>query len=98
MPFDSITSISDPGIPLRLTSNLNVKSVRATVKQCYDQVIADLLLAEDMLPATVPLPVRPCRAAADAMLARVYLALGDYTGALTYADKALESEQYTGRL
>lgn len=81
---------SSPGIVLRLTSNVNAPSSRATVQQTYDQVIADLKTATDLLPLTTAFSTRPTRAAAYAALARTYLSMRDYTNAGHYADLALQ--------
>jgi hypothetical protein len=76
------TSVSDPGIPLRLTSDINQKSVRASVKETYERIILDLNEAADLLPADVLYKTRPSKYAAYAMLARVQLSMGDYPNAL----------------
>jgi tetratricopeptide (TPR) repeat protein len=89
MPYDQTTSGTDLGIPLRLSSDLNINSVRPNVQQCYDQVLQDLKSAADLLPVTTALPTQPSSVAANAMLARVYLAISSYGSAATYTDKAL---------
>jgi hypothetical protein len=89
MPYDAQTAGSDPGIPLRLTSDLNEKSIRATVKASYDQVLADLSAALPLLPGTSAMPTNPTKAAANAMLARVSLAMSNYGDALKYATTSL---------
>ncbi|RKR80561.1 SusD-like starch-binding protein associating with outer membrane [Mucilaginibacter gracilis] len=88
-PYDVITSTSDLGIPLRLSSDLNVKSTRATVKQCYDQILADLKTALPLLPPKITSQTQPSQVSAIALLARIYLATGDYISALKYADACL---------
>jgi hypothetical protein len=88
-PYDKGSASVDPGIPLRLTSNINDKSTRASIDQCYKQLISDLKLAETLLPATQPVPTRPSKAAASGLLARVYLSMGDYNNSFLFADKSL---------
>lgn len=90
-PYIPKTAATDLGIPLRLDADLNTKSVRSTVRQTYDQIIKDLLEAKDLLPSQVSTntPNIPSRAAAFAMLARVYLNMQDYNNALAFADSAL---------
>lgn len=90
LPYDSLTAATDPGIPLRLSSNLNGQSVRATEKQCYDQIISDLLMAADLLPLTPAYKTEPSQPAANALLARIYLATQNYSKAFQYADACLK--------
>lgn len=88
-PYMAGTASTDLGIPLRLTSDVNVKSVRASVQQTYDQIINDLKLAATLLPATPFKINRPSSTAAYALLAKVYFSMEDYTNALDYANKTL---------
>jgi tetratricopeptide (TPR) repeat protein len=90
-PYDGATANTDLGIPLRDTADINVGSVRATVKQTYDQLLGDLRKAVGLLPAAIPVNNlnRPSRLAAQALLARIYLSMGDYTDAGLYADSVL---------
>jgi tetratricopeptide (TPR) repeat protein len=93
-PYSS-TAATDPGIPLRLTPDISVVSKRGTVQQTYNQVIQDLTAAAALLPATQPTSIigksRPCRAAAYAALARVYLSMGDYANAGINANNSLNN-------
>jgi hypothetical protein len=89
-PYDASTAATDLGIPLRLTSDLNVKSVRSTVQQTYEQITNDLTEAAQLLPVTPITVYRPSRPSAFALLARVYLAIGSYTLALQNADACLK--------
>jgi len=89
-PYDPSTAATDLGAPLRLTSDLNVKSVRSTVQQTYDQVTNDLVQASQLLPVTPVNVYRPGKAAAFALLARVYLAMGNYPLALQNSDASLK--------
>lgn len=88
-PFDSTTADTDPGIPLRLHSDINAKSTRATVMQTYKQIIADLKASLLYLPALPAYKTRPSKTAAYAMLARTYLNMGNYSLALLYADSCI---------
>ncbi|WEA00729.1 RagB/SusD family nutrient uptake outer membrane protein [Mucilaginibacter sp. SJ] len=88
--YDKTSSANDLGIPLRLVSDVNAKVGRATVQQVYDQVLKDLKQAENLLPATAPYQSRPVKAAANALLARIYLNIGDNDNALNYASAALK--------
>jgi hypothetical protein len=91
--YDSQTAATDFGIPLRLRSDIKDPSVRASVKQTYEQIIADLRQASTLLPPEVPLANRnrPSKPAALAMLARVFLSMSAYEQAGLYADSALHA-------
>lgn len=88
-PYFKNTAATDLGIPVRLTSDVNVTSSRATVQATYDQITSDLKTCISLLPATVSNVSRPSQAAAYALLAKVYLAMQDYTDAQTYASRSL---------
>jgi starch-binding outer membrane protein, SusD/RagB family len=87
--YDSITATTDLGIPLRLTSDLNEKITRASVQQTYDQIINDVKKSLTLLPTTVPYPTSPSLSAGYALLARVFLTIGDYSTSLAYSDSCL---------
>jgi hypothetical protein len=88
-PYDASHAEEDLGIPLRLSSDLNIPTSRSTVKQSYDQVLADAKQAAMLLPVTPLVKTRPCRTAAYALLARTYLSMSDYVNAKKFADSAL---------
>ena len=90
-PFDPLTSDSDLGIPLRLNSDVNIKSIRSTVKQTYEKIISDLSTAESLLPQVPLYKTRASTPAIQALLAKTYLLIGDYPNALKYAELALKS-------
>jgi tetratricopeptide (TPR) repeat protein len=77
------------GVPIRLTSDINVKVGRSTMQESFSQVIADLKVGVEYLPAKAEIPTRPSRWAALAMLGRVYLAMQDYNQAFEYSEEAL---------
>jgi tetratricopeptide (TPR) repeat protein len=88
-PYDPASPNTALGIPLRLSSDVNIISVRSTVQQTYARITADLQLAIALLPVVPVAKTRPSQVAAQALLARVYLAMGDYDNALQYASAAL---------
>ncbi len=82
---------ANPGVPLVLTPTGNVTQAdykaRATVKAVYDQVIADLVKAESLLPSSNG--IYATKWAAAAQLSRVYLALKNYTEAGAAANRVI---------
>ncbi|MCD8540462.1 MAG: RagB/SusD family nutrient uptake outer membrane protein [Leadbetterella sp.] len=79
------SAASDPGIPLRMDSDMTIKTVRATVEETYRQIVKDMKEAAELLPLTPSAKTRPSRPAANAHLARVYLQMQDYENALNHA-------------
>jgi hypothetical protein len=82
---------TNPGVPLVLTPTSNVTEAdykaRATVKAVYDQVIADLVKAESLLPSSNGIYATKWSAAAQ--LSRVHLALKNYTEAGAAANRVI---------
>jgi starch-binding outer membrane protein, SusD/RagB family len=91
--FSSLPNASPStlGIPLRLSTDPNIPSTRATVADTYTQILNDLLDASRLLPTAIDRKRlnRPSKPAAFALMARVYLIMGDYSKAETYADSSL---------
>jgi hypothetical protein len=88
--YDASTANTDLGLPLRLSSNVNLTVKRASVQQTYDQMTIDLQQAAPLLPVTPLYPTRPSKPAVYGLLARVYLAQENYNKALLYADSCLQ--------
>jgi hypothetical protein len=89
--YDSVTSGTDPGLPLRMSADVNEKIYRATVQQTYDQILLDLNAAARLLPANPDwYPTRPSKAAVYGLLSRVCLSARNYSQALLYADSCLQ--------
>jgi len=85
----SSNAATDLGIPLRLTSDYNLPSKRASVAETYAQIVNDLKHAVALLPNIAVSITRPSKAAAYGLLARVYLSMRDYPNAMAYADSCL---------
>lgn len=91
LAFDETTADADLGIPLRLDSDFNKPSIRATVRETYEQILADLRESVELLPDEQITTVRPVKAAAYGMLARVYLFMRRYEEAGRFAGLVLDS-------
>ncbi len=88
--FDSSSYNKDLGIVLRLGTDFNVPSVRTSVKECYDQVIADARSSLDYLQ-DYPLEVlRPSKGASYGLLANAYLSMRMYDSAFKYSGLYLQ--------
>ncbi len=96
-PYTSNPTV-DPGIVVRqkaLTANeAQVAVQRNTVKESYDAAIADLKLAETLLPSANG-GGRATKWAAKAYLARIYFNMADYTNAALYANDVITNSGYT---
>ena len=88
---------SDPGIVIRQkalsATEAQIPKQRATVKESYDAAIADLKLAETLLPS-VNSGARATKWAAKAYLARIYFNMADYTNAFAYANDVITNSGY----
>ena len=90
LAYDSTSANKDLGVPLRLSSDFNQKTSRASVQETYDQIINDLLLAVALLPEKPLHVLRASKPAAQALLARVYISIGDYSKCRLYSDSCLK--------
>jgi len=78
------------GIPVKTQPTLDLSTInqaRSSVGDVYQQIISDLLQAEQLLPASRPLGWASSFSA-TALLARVYLSQFHYTGDVAIAAKA----------
>lgn len=106
-PYSAGNVSSNPGVPLILTPTRRIDQnsyvPRSTVDQTYTQLINDLTEAESLLPAvnpgsnTVTRMVYATKAAAAAMLSRVYLQMERWNDARDAADRAISVAESNGR-
>ncbi|SEM53693.1 SusD family protein [bacterium A37T11] len=91
LPYDAATAVTDLGLPIRLSPDINIIKQRSNLQQTYDQILNDLLQAATYLQGTTIQPnrIRPTKLAAYALLARVYLSQRNYEQAGSYAQQAL---------
>lgn len=86
--YHSERAATDLGVPLPLESDVNQKITRESLAVCYEQLIMDLKEATTLLRTEVDFS-RPTKAAAEALLARIHLLMGDYELALQASDRSL---------
>ena len=80
----------NPGVILRTDSGEEGIKARSTVGECYDQVVLDLLKAEELMDDDLARGVEyGSKLAAQALLSRVYLYMEDDDNALQYANTVI---------
>lgn len=88
---------TQPGVPIVLTPTAGISDAsfvtRSAVEEVYAQVIADLTSAASKLP--LDNDVYASKGAANALLARVYLQMGNYANARDAANTVIGSGQYS---
>jgi len=92
MPYGYTADNSHLGIPLKLSAD-QTPQMRATVAEVYDAIENDLLDAEVDLPADNGIFAN--QMAAKALLAHVYLEMGDFTNAKAKAGEVISSGNYS---
>jgi hypothetical protein len=92
-PYDPATAASDPGFPIITQADVTQTNFpsRASVKEVYDFMISDLLAAMPDLPTTIPFGGRMSRPAAQGLLGKIYVFMGNYTGALPLLDLCINN-------
>lgn len=81
------------GVPLKLTTDVNEIPNRHSVKEVYDQVIADLKKAEALMGQDKG-SIYASEYAAKALLSRVYLYMNKNEEAAQYASEVIDSGKY----
>lgn len=89
--YDQSQAAQQLGLPLRLSTDFNEKSIRSNLSNTYSNIISDLQIASHNLPTLSKSKMRPTKAAALGALARAYLFMGDFENAKLYADSCLIS-------
>lgn len=89
-PFVPSTAEQTDGLPVRLNPDVNERPGRESLKRTYDQIIQDLTDAEKLLPEESTYKSRPAKPAALALLARIFLSMGNYHQAEIFASSCLK--------
>ncbi len=88
--YNSTTAATKLSVPQILSMDMGAPSTQITIEKMYGFILQDLTEALPALPEEGTTVLHPTLGTAYAMLARVYLTMGDYTNALTYAEEALK--------
>lgn len=89
--YDPATADTKGGVPLIYSGGLGAPWHQGTVKEVYDQILADFNKAIELgIPEKSMTAIHPNRAAVEAGLARVKMSMRDYDGALQHAEAALQ--------
>ncbi|GAB3231195.1 RagB/SusD family nutrient uptake outer membrane protein [Algoriphagus aestuariicola] len=81
---------SAPKIPLKSSSRFDRVDGWLDASQAFAMILADLTTALPLLPEKTALPTQPSRFGGYALMARIYLYLGDYGKAAESAEQVLE--------
>ncbi|MCW2263109.1 MULTISPECIES: RagB/SusD family nutrient uptake outer membrane protein [Sphingobacterium] len=91
-PYSTTTASTALSIPLLTEADVAKTSFqRASVADIYDHMVKDLSESIPYLPENPALRTRMSRAAAEALLAKVYLFMGKYEESLSSMDQALNN-------
>jgi tetratricopeptide (TPR) repeat protein len=84
------------GLVLKLNSDINENLQRSNLEDTYELIITDLKSALALLPdGKYAFPVRPNKAAAHALLSRIYLGISRYQQSIEHAISALQFQNET---
>ncbi|MEQ8471967.1 MAG: RagB/SusD family nutrient uptake outer membrane protein [Marinoscillum sp.] len=82
----------NPGVVLRTSLSDPSEKARSTVGECYDQVLEDLLQAEELMTDGESRGVEfASKIAAQALLSRVYLYMDNLDKSIEYSDKVIDN-------
>ena len=92
-PYDAKTAATDLGVCIKTSPEIqDMMFTRNTVQECYDQIVADLLEAEEHLSKLTTFKHSLYRAdvnAARLLLSRVYLYMNNWAKSAEYANKVI---------
>jgi starch-binding outer membrane protein, SusD/RagB family len=90
-PYNPATAATDPGFPLITNADINAGPYeRASVQEIYDQIISDLNKAiPSLMNVGVPHRSRMSKAAAQGLLAKVYIFMGKHAEAMPLLNESL---------
>lgn len=78
------------GLPIRRSSAITDDISRANLRETFSFILDDLIRSVDLLGSNPSFRTRPSKEAAYALLAEVYLYMGDYEDAASSAAKSIE--------
>jgi hypothetical protein len=93
-PYNQANSSTDPGFPIITEADVTATTfARAPVAAVYDFIVEDLLAAIADLPAQTTHRLRMSKAAAEALLGKVYMFMGKFNEALPLLNNAMDHIQ-----
>lgn len=92
--YDKNTSATDLGIPLKVTTDINEKIIRAPLEDTYTHIIADLKQAAQLLPVAQVSQTFVAKGGAYGLLARTFLFMDNYVDALNSADSSFKYHSF----
>ncbi len=93
-PYTHGNPSSNLGVIIRETTSEDGKKARATVKECYDFIENDLIKSADLMNTSRGKEFAS-KEAAWALLSRLYLYKEDNANSIIYADKVINSGNFT---
>jgi tetratricopeptide (TPR) repeat protein len=94
IPYMLGNPATNPGVIIRNSTSDAAVKARASVQETYDFIIADLLNAETLMNTSRGKHY-VSKEAAQALLSRVYLSMGNYDKAIEFADKVISSGRFS---
>ncbi|WP_320019186.1 RagB/SusD family nutrient uptake outer membrane protein [Labilibaculum manganireducens] len=88
--YDEASAATKLSVPLITSAEMGAPSEQISIAKMYEFILTDLTDAIANLPIESATLLHPNLACGYAMLARVYLQMGDYDSALKYAQNALD--------
>ena len=93
LPYNPATAATDPGFPIITEADINGGPYkRNTVQEVYDLIVSDLTKAiPNLIYTGVPHRSRMSKAAAQGLLAKVYIFMGKFADALPLLNESINS-------
>lgn len=91
-PYQSATAQNELGLPIKLSSDVSYIQPRSTLEELYKQIIEDAEKSLDYVDDIPKYIQRPSKPAANALLARIHLLMGNFEKAGLYADNVLKTK------
>lgn len=94
--YEASTANTDLGVPLVLKYDVTLKPARATVKEVYDQILADISQAKTFLATVVGVKAssKVTKDCVTALEAKVYLSMDNYAKAVETSGQLISSGTY----
>ncbi|GGH16781.1 RagB/SusD family nutrient uptake outer membrane protein [Sphingobacterium alkalisoli] len=88
--YEEGTASNLRAVPIIYSADVGAAHTQVSIQEIYDFMISELQTSLSDLPETGLTVLHPARGAAHALLARIYLQMGNYPLALEHADDALQ--------